>query len=331
MSIRFGYDKIEWNNWLRRFFHTEFIQSWEWGEFQQRVGRQVIRLQAVEGDEVVWQGHGFEHRLGLGLKYLYLPRLRPEIINEVMNYCHDRDYSFIRIEPLAEPSAINYQPASRRGRLSAIPNIQPQHTLILDLSLSEDELLSAMHPKTRYNIHLAERKGVVIRKEKNSEIFIALNAETVKRDGFHSHPEAYYREMVKMPICRRLTAHYGSQAVASNIWIGFGDTFTYLHGASSSLNRNVMAPYFLQWEGIRLAKSLGYRYYDFWGIAPPAVESAGGQTTCLNGFTWETDHPWTGVTRFKVGFGGTLRSYPGAVDIVLKPVIYKMYKVGRRL
>ena len=79
-----------------------------------------------------------------------------------------------------------------------------------------------------------------------------------------------------------------------------------------------------------MAKKLGCKYYDFWGIAPVMKEGE-GKVTCFNNFCWQADHTWTGITRFKTGFGGSIREYPHAVDIVLNKWKYKIYKIARKI
>jgi lipid II:glycine glycyltransferase (peptidoglycan interpeptide bridge formation enzyme) len=102
-----------------------------------------------------------------------------------------------------------------------------------------------------------------------------------------------------------------------------------LHGASSNEERNLMAPYLLQWEGIKLAKQLGCKYYDFWGISP--APRAGEASTCFHNLCWSATHRWTGVTRFKAGFGGSVKEYPQAVDVVLSGWKYGVYRLVRKL
>ena len=106
------------------------------------------------------------------------------------------------------------------------------------------------------------------------------------------------------------------QPLVAGIVVDFGDTRTYLHGASSNEHREMMAPTFLHWEIMRDAKARGMRFYDWWGIAPDGSAM---------------DHPWTGITRFKTGFPGERISSPGTYDIVLRPITYKMYNALRRV
>lgn len=293
-----------------------FLQSTAWGEFQTAVGHRAVQFEGVQG---------YEHRLGFGMRYVYLPRYAVDdkrYLDALANHFSKQSFAFLRIEPGREPvkdlSPITYH-------LSPTHNRQPQHTLLVDLAKSEDGILSAMHPKTRYNIHLAERHGVVVREERNPDIFWRLFQETAARDKFRGHPKIYYEKMLAMPIARQLTVYLGDVPVASHILIVFGDTCTYLHGASSNEHRNTMAPYLLQWEGMKLGKKSGCGWYDFWGVAPSS------QQTCFHGYCWDPAHPWSGITRFKAGFGGVSVSYPQAFDVILSPTVYRLYTIVRRL
>lgn len=317
-------EKESWDAGLLAQSGSSFLQSWDWGEFQRAVGREPVRLQIVEGERVAALAQGLAQRLGLGWRYLYIPRsgnMEHETWNNVIKYGAEAGYCFVRIEPTAKLDVAG-------SMLHATTNIQPRRSLILDVSPDEGSLLAAMHPKTRYNIGVAERKGVVVRAGAEADIFWRLNRETIGRDRFRSHDRDYYEKMLASPLAHQLTAFFNDTPIAANILVHFGKTMTYLHGASSNVQRNLMAPYLLQWEGIQLAKRLGCNAYDFWGIAPRCQMSA---RTSFHGYEWEAAHPWTGVTRFKVGFGGEPVEYGQAVDVVLRPVLYKMYTAGRTI
>ncbi len=195
--------------------------------------------------------------------------------------------------------------------------IQPAHTLITNLSISTDALLTNMHEKTRYNIRLAEKKGVKIEMRSASidEVWPVFEA-TASRDEFRLHGKEYYRKMIECGVAFLAVATHENDLLAANILIDFGDTRTYLHGASSNVKRNFMAPYLLQWELMKDAKSLGMTSYDWWGVAPTDAPAS---------------HPWAGISRFKRGFGGEEVSYPVAVDVVSKPIRYAAYRFLRSL
>lgn len=305
---------------------VEFLQSYEWGEFQIGVGREVIRLESSSGDCI----QGFIHNVGFGWKYAYFPRvhINENILIDLIEFLKTKNIFFVRFETINNVNFSDIKLASIK--VVWTNNRQPNVTLLLDLKKSNAEILASMHPKTRYNIHLAEKKGVIVKEEKNGEVFWELNKDTIGRDDFKSHNKEYYKQMLDLDMVVQLTAYFEGVPIASNICINYNGVFIYLHGASANVHRNVMAPYLLQWYGIQLAKKLGCKEYDFWGMAP--VEKIDGKNQiCYNNFCWNESHPWSGVTRFKVGFGGVVKNYPGAFEVVISGKKYKLFNFLKKL
>lgn len=195
-----------------------------------------------------------------------------------------------------------------------IKSLQPEKSLFLDLSKDEAELLAQMHPKTRYNIRLAEKKGVEIiqGKAENLKEFWDLLQITVKRDSFRGHSFSHYQELlagsrgaIELWLARR-----EGRTLAAGLFSFYGGRAVYLHGASADEERRYMAPYLLQWRMIQRARSHSCRYYDFYGI---------------------DERKWPGVTRFKRGFGGEERVYPGTFLLVVSPWRQALYDFLSRL
>ena len=289
-----------------------FLQSRAWAEIQKRDGREAHRLQF--GDE---ECNFFRHRLPFGFYYYYAPR--PIIRNQekffasVTKFGESTGAIFFRIEPESE-----FRIQTSGFRIVSALNLQPRETVLIDLSKSDKELLSEMHPKTRYNVRLAEKHSIVISKEKSGGAvsnFYKLLRQTAGRDRFHLHPQSHYQNLV---ITFSYSAEYENvifeathdgQLAAAAIVNFYGGTATYLHGASDYSLRHLMAPYLLHWKIIQAAKSRGCQTYDLWGI---------------------DEARWPGVTRFKMGFGGEKKIFPAAFDIVLRPFWYRLYILIRR-
>jgi lipid II:glycine glycyltransferase (peptidoglycan interpeptide bridge formation enzyme) len=184
-------------------------------------------------------------------------------------------------------------------------HIQPMRTTVVDLAQNEDALLDKLHHKHRYNINLAERKGVVVEESRDVGSFWRLLQATAEHDKFRAHPMLYYNKLLnsfspdrRSPLVARLWfAYYGGAPVAGVLMMEHGTTAHYLHGASDREHRALMAPHLLHWDLIRHYKERGFAAYDFWG-----VDAA----------------KWPGVTRFKLGFGGALVEYPGSFDLVFR-------------
>ena len=161
-----------------------------------------------------------------------------------------------------------------------------------------------MKQKTRYNIRLAKRKGVVVRPGgvDDLEMIYQMYAQTARRDGFVIRDERYYRSLWRIfmeagsqalkdglkPICEPLIAEVGGEPIAAVVIFRFVDKAYYMHGMSTPKHRNKMPNYLLQWEAITKAKSVGCKIYDLWG-APD---------------NFDDNDPMWGVFRFKQGLGG---------------------------
>jgi lipid II:glycine glycyltransferase (peptidoglycan interpeptide bridge formation enzyme) len=324
-------DKNKWNEFVGAQPRAEFLQSFEWGEFQKKVEGKIMRFGVEENGELVAAVTLVEKSLPLGMKYFYAPRgpitisdLRFPISDlynflflEIKKIAKKEKFIFLRFEPKEQSQTLNL-----KFQISKSIDIQVGKTIILDLALSEEDLLKKMHQKTRYNIRLAEKKGVKIREAGIGEFekFWSLMSDTVNRDGFRLHSKNYYEKMLSLggnfsklffgfvPSSLGEGGGLNGEIICAGIFCFFGDTAVYLHGASSSKNREVMAPHLLQWELIKKAKALGCKYYDFSGI---------------------DEKKYPGVTRFKRGFSGVEVNYPGTFDVIFNKTKYKIYNFLR--
>ncbi len=306
-------DKRTWNDAVGACPAARFLQSWEWGEFQESLGRTVKRLSW--SDEVLAQA--IKMPLPMSYHYWYIPRGPLSVKStpgwqEALKENLDDGALFVRVDP-----AISVSIKGAR----TMPATQPQCTRILNLSQSEDDLLGQMHQKTRYNIRLAEKRGVVI-SEGSIEEFLKLNKETKARDQFASHPDEYYQTMVSLlskNFIKVWQASYQNQVIVSNIIITFGETVTYAHGASSNEHRDVMAPYLLHWRILQDAKKRGIKHYDLWGVNPEDASHSAYKKS------------WQGITRFKAGFGGELVCHLRSFDVIYNSWLYTMYTFVRSI
>ena len=295
---------------------NEFLQSWEWGKFQRAVGHEPVRL-CVDNTYI----QGFVQQLPFGMTYVYVPRMQisDSGFQHFIQEMKIRGFLFVRVEPHNSEFQNLKSAILVRCR-------QPQHTLVLDLTQSEETLLKNMHSKTRYNIRLAEKKGVEIKEGKDVDVFWSLNTETTDRDNFKSHDNAYYTKMLEMENTYQLTAWYEGKPIATQIYIANAGVYTYVHGASSNEYRNVMAPYLLQWRSIQIAKKFGNTSYDFWGVAAPQAD---GKT--VHTYSWDDADRLSNVTRYKAGFGGKAVLYPDAFEIPLKSLQYKLFQFAKKV
>ncbi len=330
MDIHLAHDKKTWNSWLTEH-NGSFLQSWEWGEILHSEGKFVERLRVSDGSEIVAQAQVVYTKLPFGMRYGFCPAgpvakltINKEQLTSVWG-CF-KDYFLARKIILfrVEPSHLLIDSCSLLINKSI--DLTPRATTILDLSKSNDELLANMHEKTRYNIRLAQKKELKIERLKDFDSFWKLSHKTAERDGFRLHPREHYQAVLASPLTHQITIYYNEQPVAAAVLVGFGDTLTYLFGASDHDSRQLMASHLIQWEGIQLGKKLGYSQYDFFGIAPSTVHSDRNER-----YQYNLKHQYARMTRFKLGFGGTVAEDPGTFDLIISPVRYKMYQALRWL
>jgi|CXWL01.1.fsa_nt_gi lipid II:glycine glycyltransferase (peptidoglycan interpeptide bridge formation enzyme) len=290
-------------------------QSHDWENFQKALGHKALRL-GSEGETALM----IIHPLFLGLSYGYVPRGPSAelhqlgiLLGELEQPAKHHRLVFTRIDP-EQPMQI---PANVSIANSA--SIQPEVTLLLDLTLTEQQLLEQMKRKGRYNINLSEKKGVRVERAEGENQrksfcheFYQLLKETKERDLFSAHQEAYYQTMLKtLRSSEIFIAWHDDRPIAGAICTFQSTRAIYYYGASGNQHRELMAPYLVQWEAIREAKRRGCTTYDFLGIAPEEALQ---------------DHPWKGITDFKRKFGGSVVHYPKPIDIIHRPFWYSIYR-----
>lgn len=332
-------DRGAWEAFVAALPFAQFLQSWNWGEFRATQGSPVRRFFMTDdsGPVAAIQLEYRKRRFGTG--YWFAPRgplfrdglagddaqrAMTELVTELLARTElTRRTLFWRMEPFAELSKPEGLVPLSFWRGDAL---NPSSTMVLDLDRSEEELLRGMHEKTRYNIRLAERHGVhaaIAQTPADLEAFLDLMDETAARDGFVQHDRGYLRATAEFLAEKRMgrirIARMDGRALAANLEVAYGDTVTYLYGASSSEHRNVMAPFALHWQAIREARTLGFRLYDFWGANPQSKAMPGYKPS------------WEGITRFKKGFGTRLVNLQGTWDLPLSRIGYLLAFPGKIL
>jgi lipid II:glycine glycyltransferase (peptidoglycan interpeptide bridge formation enzyme) len=299
------------------------LQTGEWGELKSAFGWDAVRL--VSGDAGI---QILFRKLPLGFTVAYAPKpvssdqlsvISGEFWKEIDSACKKHRAIFLKIEPdvwQEELPITNYQlPISPH-------NIQPPRTIIVDIKGSEDEILARMKQKCRYNIRLAEKKGVTVRAWDDLPAFHQMMTVTGGRDGFGVHSLEYYRRAYELfhptGMAELLVAEYEGKPLAALMVFARGRRAWYIYGASTDDERNRMPTYLLQWEAMKWARSKGAEEYDLWGVPDE------DETTLEANFETRHDGLW-GVYRFKRGFGGALKRSQQAVDRVYNSLLYKLY------
>ncbi len=216
-------------------------------------------------------------------------------------------------------SPISELPANRYALISSFRHIHPPATRIIDLSKTHDEILAQMHQKGRYNIKIAQRDGVTVRQgaENDIDAFYGLLKGTSARDVFTISPKVHYaRFLTDLRDSFFLIAEHEGTPVAGYMGVIWNETAYYYYGASDHAKRALMAPYLLQWEAMKLSKEQGATRYDLLGIAPLGSGP---------------EHAWAGISSFKEKFGGEVVEYAPEQQIVLRPTLWKMLQLKRRI
>jgi lipid II:glycine glycyltransferase (peptidoglycan interpeptide bridge formation enzyme) len=307
----------DWNQFLSTRPNAHLLQTGEWGELKSAFGWKPVRIvKGKEGVQILFR------KLPLGFTIGYLPKavVPNSLWNEIDAICKQNRAIFLKLEP---DLWLDRKPEAWSPGLKTSPhNIQPPRTIIVDISNTEEEILSRMKQKTRYNIRLAEKKGVTVRTWDDLVSFHQMMQFTGQRDGFAVHSPEYYHRAYKLmhpkSMCEILLAEYGGSPLAALFVARNGNRGYYLYGASTEAERNRMPTYLLQWEAMKWAKAHGCKEYDLWGV-PDEEESM-----LEANFEKRQDGLW-GVYRFKRGFGGQLKRAVQAMDRVYNPLLYWAY------
>lgn len=277
---------------------------------------------------------------GRSFSILYVPKgplldwdnhaLRGEVLSQLESLARRRKALQIKIDPdlpraFGPPGAederehpeglVTIAELRERGWKQSSEAIQFRNTMILDLTRGPDAILSDMKQKTRYNVRLASRRGVTVRRGgvDDLDLLYRMYAETSVRDGFVIRDQSYYRSawgsFIRAGLAEPIIAEVENEPVAAVIPFAFGHKAWYLYGMSIDAHREKMPNYLLQWEAIQWAIERGCTQYDLWG-APDSFD--------------EQDPLW-GVYRFKDGFGARVVRTIGPWDWTPRPVMYLLY------
>ena len=320
-------------------FAVHPLQSWEWEEFREKLGQKIIRLGEFSSRE---EGHCFAvqisiHRIphtpwAIG----YCPRgpmPTAQMIKAIKEEAKKYNCIFVKFEP----NALKEEGRGKKEEGMKILGLRPgkplftQYSFQVDLMKSEKELLAGMKSKTRYNLHLAEKKGVIVEEDDSDEAFEAfqqLTEQTTKRQRFYAHGRRYrqlmWETMREAGIAHLMVARLreeGKRKKEEGIltaWIIFlfNKVGYYPYGASSDQHRELMASNLVAWNALLFAKKAGCKTFDFWGSLGPNPDAK---------------DPWYGFHRFKEGYGGKLVEFIGTWDLVLNSVLYQIYNAADRV
>ncbi len=330
-----------------------FTQAWFYGEWQEMMGRKVRRFEVIRQGrtEIIGFFQIIKYPLSFGQNLLYIPHgpvLRihqiggggetddiflKEFRDKLFEIAKEENAIFVRFDLHFHNS--NYGSKENLDKyFKKVPNyayysvyFQPKYEWVLNIDKPEGELLNSMQPKNRYNIRLAENKGVAIEIiennfEKYFEDFYSLMDRTAKRNNFKLHPEFYYKNILEN--CEEnknaflALSKYNDKILAINLILLFGETAYFVFGGSSDEYKNLMAPHLSHWQGIIEAKRRNCKIYNFGAVDSGKFSAQGGPAS-----------GWEGISIFKKRFGGQLLEYSDSYDLILKPFWYRLYNLRK--
>lgn len=313
--------KQTWNEFLIAN-NGSFLQSFEWGNFQEQSSLKVWRVEIEGNNEKILVAQIIKERIS-GFNSFYIPygpvfnqnvssKEKQEafslLLKNIRQLAQKEKTWFLRIEPivvLPKIDKFHFENPFKRN--------QPQRTLVLDLDKSEKELFDVIKTKTKYNIKLAQRKGVTIKiLDDYSPVFYDLVKGTGQRQQFSSFPQEHYMKFFQIKSkdfqVKMFLAEYQGKVIVASVVVFFGNKAISLHTGSDYQYRTVKGADLLRWRVILYAKERGYKQYDFWGI---------------------DDKKFPGVTSFKKGFQGREVEYPLGVDVIFNNTGYNVYRIIR--
>ncbi|MBI2042604.1 MAG: peptidoglycan bridge formation glycyltransferase FemA/FemB family protein [Candidatus Nealsonbacteria bacterium] len=317
-------NKEIWENFLLKCEEKTFLQSWNWGEFHERLGNKIWRLGIFEDVQ-----HRVLHNVALVVKVAakrgtfllaqHNTGVSRVLIDKLKEIAEKEDCSFLRMAPLLPRNEENKKLFRGFGFREA-----PMHasayeaTWKLDITKTEMELLANMRKTTRYLIRQAEKSADILIEKSNRaediEIFQRINLESAKRQKFAPFSNQFIKNEFEIfnqdEQSLLFFGKYKGEVAAAALIIFWSDIAFYHQAASSAKYAKIPLPYLLQWEAIKESKARGCKMYDFWGYVDPKTQPR---------------HPWAGPTLFKMGFGGGAHEYLKTQDLPLSKKYWLIY------
>jgi lipid II:glycine glycyltransferase (peptidoglycan interpeptide bridge formation enzyme) len=298
---------------------THILQTKQWADFKSSYG-----TEAIKAGKLFYTKHSIPFT---NMFYAYCPRVNPADIDFDVLRASLEEHNCIACH-LDVPNIIkgSAEEASATSLLEEHCKKSPRDefakgNFILDLTPSLDTLLANMHPKQRYNIKLAEKKGAVLRKESSNslDIFYDLYVDTAKRQGYFYRSKSYFEKIIKAfdkDMVHILIIEFEGEPLAAWMLFVYDNVLYYPYGGSSTKNRNIQPNALIGWEAIQFGKKHDCEYFDMWGAAYDMNDAK---------------DPYYGFTDFKRKFGGQHVQYINSYDFVVNNAAYNLFNTANSL
>lgn len=319
MNIKEITDKEQWREFFNELGSPSFLQSWEWGQLQEKMGYMTLRLGIYKKEELIGIAQVIKIKAKRG-NMLFIPHgplitgqldILPVLLLYLREIAKKEKYSFIRIAPIFEDNNNLRQMFKNLNFRIAPIYMHAERLWMLDITKDEETLIKEMRKTTRYSIRKAEKEGVVIEKqtgEKAVDSFWEIYEETADREGFIPFSKTFIKN--EFDVFNEtgnslfLFGKVNNKIEASALIVFTKSTAFYHQGATT--HSKIPVSYLLQWEAIKEAKKRGCRLYNFWGTLQPG----------------RTPKNWGGLSLFKQGFGGYQVDYVPTQDYIISPKYY---------
>lgn len=306
-----------WSEIQERYPEANFLQSPAWLKANELMGNRGVIIEASSDNWCV--GIIKDAKRG---RYLEIPggplmdwRAQGEgMMQKIRKVAEEQKCVFVRIRPQLCKTAENLQLTDALGLKKAPMHLHAEHTVMIDLEKSEDELLAEMRKQTRYEVRRAEKLGISVWKgntEKLFKEFHEVQLETAKRQNFVPPSLEVLlaeREAFGADAQIYVADSRDGQRICYGLMLRDGDEAEYFEAASTSLGRSLPGAYGMLWRAMRDFKQEGVKRFNLWGIAPEGAKN----------------HRYAGVTVFKKGFGGEVVEFVPAQDLVISPLRYRI-------
>lgn len=268
-----------------------------------------------------------ERELGMGQKLHYIPRGPyvdwenndevEEVLDLVKNFAVEQGVLFTRFEPNVYEQDFAYELVKKVGFRRTEDFVQAKDTVKVAIDMPDEELMQSFHKKHRYNIRLAQKRGLTVRSStdpEDVEIFYKLTEKTDVRSAgaLSPHPASYYKavveELAKNGMARVYIVEKDERAASASVVFTFGDEAIYMFGASDYEYRRDMPNHLREWQSMQDAREEGRKYFDLWGVTM-------------------RDDPGGGIKRYKLGYRDHVEKMAGTFDWAANWWKYKIFNL----